>query len=176
MRYHFAGVAGQICQQVKFFRREMDGAVLYKNGAGSRIDSEVARFYRLQFRGFRPHAAKIGADARQEFLDAERLGHVVIRTRRHNSSPSMLGMARSVMTRSGDQSFMISSAVSPSLATRMSYPWLEREVRSTRAIWDSSSTTRMCLCSDMPAYPGSCVTMCTSTAGASRKNWWIAER
>src|SRR5208282_3640508 len=81
MRYHFAGVAGQICQQVKFFRREMDGAVLYKNGAGSRIDSEVARFYRLQFRGFRPHAAKIGADARQEFLDAERLGHEVIRTR-----------------------------------------------------------------------------------------------
>src|SRR5258708_3754382 len=76
---------------------------------------------------------------------------VFIRSRRHNSSPSMLGIARSVTTRSGDQSFMISSAVSPSLATRMSYPWLEREVRSTRVIWDSSSTTRMCLCSNVYA-------------------------
>src|SRR6266851_10466548 len=78
---------------------------------------------------------------------------VFIRSRRHNSSPSMLGIARSVMTKSGAQSFMISSAVSPSLATRMSYPWLEREVRSTRVIWDSSSTTRMCLCSNAYA-PG----------------------
>src|SRR4029077_16115253 len=78
---------------------------------------------------------------------------VFARRRRHNSSPSMLGIARSVMTRSGDQSLMISSAVSPSLATRMSYPWLEREVRSTRVIWGSSSTTRMCLCSNVYA-PG----------------------
>src|ERR1022692_587334 len=78
---------------------------------------------------------------------------VFVRSRRHNSSPSMLGMARSVMTRSGDHSFMISSAASPSLATRMSYPWLERDVRRTRVICDSSSTTRMCLCSKVYAPP-----------------------
>src|ERR1700728_1270769 len=59
----------------------------------------------------------------------------------------MLGMARSVITRSCVQSFIISSAVSPSFATRMSYPWLDSEVRKTRVICDSSSTTRMCLCS-----------------------------
>src|SRR5580704_18524507 len=52
-------------------------------------------------------------------------------------------MERSVMTNSGVQSFMISSAVSPSFATRMSYPWLERLARNTRVICGSSSTTRM---------------------------------
>src|SRR6266852_4021575 len=79
---------------------------------------------------------------------------VFVRSRRHNSRPSMFGIARSVITRSGDQSFIISSAVSTSLATRMSYPWLAREVRSTRVIWGSSSTTRMCLCSNIcvPAF------------------------
>jgi len=66
MRYHFASVAGQIREYVKFFRSEVDGAVLYKNAAGSGIDLEVARCYRLQFRRFRPRATKIGADARQE--------------------------------------------------------------------------------------------------------------
>ena len=46
MRHDFAGAAREIREQVKFLRREVDGAVLYKNAAGSGIDLEVADFYR----------------------------------------------------------------------------------------------------------------------------------
>ena len=42
MRNHFASVAGQIHEQVKFFWSKVDSAILDKNAAGSRIDFEVA--------------------------------------------------------------------------------------------------------------------------------------
>src|SRR6266446_7701821 len=81
MRYHSAGVVSKIHEKVKLFRSEVDRAVLDKNAAGSGLDLEVARFYRSDFRLFRSRAAKISATARQEFLHAEGLGHVVIRAR-----------------------------------------------------------------------------------------------
>src|SRR5580698_3415914 len=45
MRYHFAGVANHIHEQVKFFRSEMDGTVFDRNATGSRIDFEVTNHH-----------------------------------------------------------------------------------------------------------------------------------
>src|SRR5580698_8252915 len=76
---NFAGVAGEIYEQVKLFRSEMHGAVFDKNASCARINFEISRLNRREFRLVRLYAAKIGADARQKFLDAEGLGYVVIR-------------------------------------------------------------------------------------------------
>src|ERR1700722_1037308 len=67
---------------------------------------------------------------------------VLLRTRRHSSTPLMPGIIRSVTIRSGLHSSKRRRASSGSLAARTSYPWAERAVRSTRVIWASSSTTR----------------------------------
>src|SRR5690349_623833 len=65
------------------------------------------------------------------------------RTCRPNSSPSIFGMRRSVINRSGDQLFISCKASTPSPAVRVPYPKLDRVVFSTRVICGSSSTTRM---------------------------------
>ena len=67
----------------------MNCTVIYQNAAGSGIDLEIARFDWPEFRLFRARAAEIGADARQEFLHAERLGDVIVgaRIQRLNLSP-----------------------------------------------------------------------------------------
>ena len=94
------------------------------------------------------NAAQVGAHTRQQFVHAEGLGDVVVGAgiegfkllpflvahgdnedqesvrrrehRRQSSMPSTDGIERSVMMRLGAQSFMISSAISPLLAMRMS--------------------------------------------------------
>src|SRR5258708_2884082 len=61
----------------------------------------------------------------------------------HSPRPSRFGIRKSVITRSGDHSFINWIASSPSEATRTPYPWLVSVVLSTRVICGSSSTTRM---------------------------------
>src|SRR3979411_168910 len=65
------------------------------------------------------------------------------RSWRQSSMPSMLGMRRSVITRSGVHDFMTCKASSPSEAVRTEYPRAESVVLRTRAICASSSTTRI---------------------------------
>src|SRR4030081_1473849 len=62
---------------------------------------------------------------------------------RQSSTPSMLGIRRSVITRSGVHDFITCNASSPSEAVRIEYPWAESVVLRTRAICGSSSTTRI---------------------------------
>src|ERR1700724_3663194 len=62
---------------------------------------------------------------------------------RQSSTPSMLGIRRSVITRSGVHDFITCHASSPSEAVRTEYPRAESVVLRTRAICASSSTTRI---------------------------------
>src|SRR3979411_3468622 len=70
---------------------------------------------------------------------------------RQISTPSMLGMRRSVITRSGVHDFITCNASSPSEAVRIEYPRAESVVLRTRAICSSSSTTRIFGFSPTPA-------------------------
>lgn len=71
-----AGVASEMEQEVEFFRGEVNGLTLHRNGMGGHIDDEVARFDGGG--GAFRRAAEVGAHAGHEFLDAEGLGHVVV--------------------------------------------------------------------------------------------------
>src|ERR1700704_1462729 len=62
---------------------------------------------------------------------------------RQSSTPSILGIRRSVITRSGVHDFITYNASSPSEAIRIEYPRAESVVLRTRAICASSSTTRI---------------------------------
>src|ERR1700682_1348308 len=65
------------------------------------------------------------------------------RSWRQSSTPSLLGIRRAGITRSGFHDFITCHASSPSEAVRTEYPRAESVVLRTRAICASSSTTRI---------------------------------
>ena len=145
MRDHFAGVARQVEQQFEFLGREVNGFARNFDAVGGGINHKITGHNgRL---GALRGAAQMGPHPRQQFLDAERLGDVVVGagverlnfgalviayrenedgSRRRcadgaaTSTPLRPGIIRSVMTRSGGQSAKMRRPSSGSLAVRTS--------------------------------------------------------
>ena len=145
MRQHPVGMPGHVDEQVELLRGQPHLAPLCVHASRVHVDPEVARLERARLCAPRRRAAERRAHARQELVDPERLGDVVVgagssastfvrsspftdstmigtldssRIRRHSSTPSMCGMYRSVITSSGDHSLKLASADSPSAAVR----------------------------------------------------------
>ncbi len=78
MRNHLAGMAREVKQQFKFLRRQVDWLALRPRRCAPRHRSRN-RLHQSRSRALRC-AAHMSANAGQQFLDAERLGDVIIRT------------------------------------------------------------------------------------------------
>ena len=72
-----ACIAGKKEEKIEFFGREVDGAGGDGDGVGGGIDEKIADLDR-SIAGALRSAAEMGADAREELLDAEGLGDVVV--------------------------------------------------------------------------------------------------
>ena len=73
----FAGVLREVGQQLEFRRRKMHGLVADGDGVGILIDGEVA--YRYDGSGSLRSSPQMRANPRQQLLNTEWLGDVIIR-------------------------------------------------------------------------------------------------
>src|ERR1039458_1750362 len=78
MGYHFAGMACKINQQIKFLRREVNLATTHRDFVRRQIDAEITNLNQRSLLAFRRDAPQTGTYPRQQFLDPERLGYVVV--------------------------------------------------------------------------------------------------
>ena len=77
MRHHLAGMAREVQQQIKFLGSKVNRLSLHRDSVSSASMHEVACLHRAGS-AFRS-SAHVGAHAGEQFLDAERLGHIIIR-------------------------------------------------------------------------------------------------
>ena len=140
-----AGMPRQVEEQLELRGRQVQAFAVHRGRV--RGHQSRSRRSRWRFRGPVRRASQVGPHARQQLLNAERLGHIVVRAgverlnlrsfliahREHDdggrglaadpaaeSTPLIPGIIRSVTTRSGLHSSNKSSASSGSLAARTS--------------------------------------------------------
>jgi hypothetical protein len=73
------GLAARYCKRSNSVAGQPDFVASHNHAAGGEVDLQAAGFEQRR-RGFRSQrrAAQPGTDARQQFLHAERLGHVIV--------------------------------------------------------------------------------------------------
>lgn len=76
VRHHPACVAREVQQQVEFLGRKVDGLALHSDAMGVCVNDKVTRFNGGG--GALGSAAQMGTHAGEQFLNSERLGHVVV--------------------------------------------------------------------------------------------------
>ena len=87
MRDHLSGVPGKVNQQVKLFGSQVNRLAHDADQMRRGVDNKIAQLD-CERRAFRC-ATQMGSHSRQQFLDSERLGHVVVcaRIQRFNLGP-----------------------------------------------------------------------------------------
>src|SRR6266508_1108084 len=78
VRHRFAGVRGELGQEVELGRREMDLPLRHEDAPRAHVDAEIAELEAAASPCGGPRAPEHRLDARDELARAEWLGHVVI--------------------------------------------------------------------------------------------------